>query len=122
MKRGLMALVAALIMTFAVAAVAEKGLPVYKTGDAVYVCACGKACGCNTLSRKAGKCGCGVELTKSVVAKVDGDKIHVTVKGEDQVFSAKAKYTCACGGGCNCGTISQKPGNCACGKAMKAVE
>jgi hypothetical protein len=122
MKKGLMALVAALVMAFAVAAIAEKGLPVYKAGDDVYVCACGKACGCNTISRNTGKCGCGVELTKSVITKVDGDKIQVTVNGQDRVFSASAKYACACGAGCNCGTISQKPGNCACGKAMKKVE
>jgi hypothetical protein len=122
MKKVLMAVVAALILAFAVAAIAEKGLPVYKAGNAVYVCACGKACSCNTISRKAGKCGCGVALTKGVVAKVEGDKIHVTVNGEDRVFSARAKYACACGQGCDCGTISQKPGNCACGKAMKAVE
>jgi len=32
------------------------------------------------------------------------------------------KYTCACGEGCNCDTISQKPGNCSCGKDMKKVE
>jgi hypothetical protein len=122
MKKGLMALITAIIMAISVVAVAEKGLSGYKAGDEVYVCACGKACGCNTMSHKTGKCGCGVELTKSVVTKVDGDRIHVTVKGEDQVFSAKAKYVCACGEGCNCGTISQKPGKCACGKAMKAVE
>jgi len=122
MKKSLMALVAAIIMAFAVAAIAEKGLPGYKAGDEIYVCACGKACGCNTMSRKTGKCGCGMALTKSVVTSIDGDKIHVMVNGEERVFSDSAKYACACGAGCNCDTISQKPGNCACGKAMKAVE
>jgi len=27
-------------------------------------------------------------------------------------------YTCACGDGCNCGSVSTEPGNCNCGKPM----
>ena len=28
-------------------------------------------------------------------------------------------YTCACGASCDCGTVSTKPGTCACGKEMR---
>lgn len=29
-----------------------------------YICACGEGCNCNTISQKAGKCGCGADLKK----------------------------------------------------------
>ena len=28
-------------------------------------------------------------------------------------------YSCACGGGCDCNSVSTKPGNCRCGKPME---
>jgi hypothetical protein len=30
-----------------------------------YVCACGEACPCKTISQKPGKCGCGKDLKKA---------------------------------------------------------
>jgi len=122
MKKGLILAVMALIMAFAVVAFAGKELPVYKTGDAVFVCGCGEACDCLTVSRKAGKCVCGKPLAQTVIDKVEEGKIHLKVQGETRTFPAKAKYTCACGEGCDCDTISQKPGKCSCGKDMKKVE
>jgi hypothetical protein len=73
------------------------------------------------MSRKEGKCSCGKALGKGVVSKVEGDKAVVTVDGKDLNLITKAKYACACGDGCKCGTISQKPGKCSCGTEMKKV-
>jgi len=33
-----------------------------KAGEEVYACNCGAECPCDTLSRNAGKCTCGVEM------------------------------------------------------------
>ena len=121
MRKGIVLAVMALFLAFAVVAFADKELPVYKEGDKVFVCGCGSGCDCFTVSRKAGKCICGKPLAQTVVDRVADGKIYVKVKDEELVFPAKAKYTCACGEGCTCGTISQKPGKCACGNEMKEV-
>ena len=112
-------LVAALLV--AGLAFADKELPVFKKGESVYVCGCGEGCNCYTIARKEGTCSCGKKLVKSTVARVEGDKLYAKVNGKEQSFVTKAKYACACGEGCNCGTISQKPGKCGCGKEMKAL-
>lgn len=93
-----------------------------KTGDTIYVCKCGKACDCGTMSYKEGKCGCGKELVKATVTKTEDGKVFYTLDGNEFSAPAKGKYMCACGSGCGCGTVSQKPGKCACGKKMKKVE
>ena len=121
MKKILSGLFVAILLLVAVVALADKNLPVYKKGDAVFVCACGDSCDCKTMARKAGKCSCGNELVKGVVSKVDGDKLVVKVGDKDLNFPVKAKYSCGCGDGCNCGTVSQKPGKCSCGTEMKKV-
>lgn len=122
MKKSLISLFVASMLLVAVVAFADKTLPVFKKGDAVYVCSCGDGCDCKTMSRKEGKCSCGKALGKGTVSKVDGDKAVVTVGGKELNFVTKAKYACGCGDGCNCGTISQKPGKCGCGSEMKNVE
>ena len=122
MKKGLISLLVAAVLAFAVVAFADKGLPVYKQGETVYVCACGEGCDCKTMSRKEGKCVCGKALGKAVVTSVEGDKAMVKLEGQELSFTTKAKYTCNCGEACNCGTISQKPGKCVCGKEMKKVD
>lgn len=122
MKKTLISLFVASMLLVAVVAFADKDLPVYKKGDTVYVCNCGDACPCKTMSRRDGTCSCGKALGKGVVSSVEGDKAVVTVEGKELNFVTKAKYACACGDGCNCGTISQKPGKCSCGKDMKKVE
>jgi hypothetical protein len=33
----------------------------------------------------------------------------------------KGKYVCSCGADCNCGTISDQPGKCHCGKDLRLV-
>jgi hypothetical protein len=122
MKKTLIGLFVASLLLVAAVAFADKTLPVFKKGDAVYVCSCGDTCPCLTMSRKEGNCACGKALGKGIVSSVEGDKAVVQVDGKDLNFVTKAKYACACGEGCTCGTISQKPGNCACGKEMKKVE
>ncbi len=120
-SRGLVVFVVALTLAFAVSAFADETLPVFKVGETIYVCACGPGCDCQTISRNDGKCSCDKPLAKTTVTKIEGDKLFAQVSGAEQAFSTKAKYACACGAGCNCGTISQKPGNCACGKEMKKI-
>jgi hypothetical protein len=42
-------------------------------------------------------------------------------KGPDGKFDAKVGdeiYACACGAGCDCGTLGKQEGNCACGQKM----
>jgi hypothetical protein len=119
--RGLVALVVLLSLGFAVTAFADEALPVFKAGETVYVCACGSGCDCQTISRNDGKCTCDKPFAKTTVTKVEGGKLFAKVNGTEQAFSATAKYACACGKGCTCGTISQKAGNCSCGKAMKKI-
>ena len=124
MKRSLavsFALIFALIA--ATAAFAEThGKMNLKVGDEVYVCGCGEGCPCMTMSMKEGKCACGKDLVKGQVTKVSKGKAYVMVNGKEQAFKTTGKYMCACGAGCNCNTISQKPGQCACGKDMKPVK
>ncbi len=122
MKKGLISLLVAAVLAFAVVAFADKILPVYKQGDIVYVCACGESCACKTMSHNEGKCTCGKPLGKGVISSMKGDKAMVKLEGKEIAFTTKAKYACNCGDGCKCDTISQNPGNCTCGKEMKKVE
>ena len=42
-------------------------------------------------------------------------------KGSPGLFKAKTGdtiYVCSCGEGCDCGTLSKKPGKCGCGKPL----
>jgi hypothetical protein len=122
MKKIMVGLFVASLLLVAVVAFADKTVPVYKKGDAVMVCGCGENCECKTMARKDGKCSCGKELVKGIVSSDEGGKLVVTVGGKDLNFPANAKFACGCGEGCNCGTISQKPGKCACGKEMMEVK
>ncbi|MGW8321461.1 MAG: hypothetical protein ACWGSD_07905 [Thermodesulfobacteriota bacterium] len=124
MKRNTILAVVAMVLSFglSLSALADKDLPVFKAGETVYVCGCGEGCDCYTMSLKPGTCVCNKPLVKTTINKIEGDKAFVTVNGKERAFTTKAKYACACGEGCSCGTISEKPGNCACGKPMKKVE
>lgn len=122
MKKILIGLFVSSLLLVAVVAFADKTLPVFKKGDTVYVCMCGDGCDCKTMSRKAGNCTCGKEMGKGVISKIEGDKAVATVDGRELNLITKAKYACACGDGCSCGTISQKPGKCTCGTDMKEVK
>lgn len=122
MKNGLISLLVAAVLACAAFACADETLPVYKKGDTVYVCACGEGCDCKTMSRNEGTCPCGKPLGKGVITSMNGETAMVKRNAKESAFTTKAKYTCACGEACNCGTISQKPGTCTCGKEMKKVE
>lgn len=93
-----------------------------KAGSAIYACECGAGCPCGTLSNKEGKCGCGKKLVKTTVTKVEGGKAFYTMNGTEVSAPTVGKYQCECGTGCNCATVSQKPGTCGCGKPLKKVE
>ena len=41
---------------------------------------------------------------------------------ESTLKAGSSVYACGCGEGCNCGSISQKPGKCACKKDMVKVK
>ena len=69
----------------------------FKKGDEVYVCGCGAGCACLTMSKKAGKCGCGKDLVKTKIDKVVKGKAYVKVDGKTMIFKTTGKYACACG-------------------------
>jgi hypothetical protein len=122
MKR-LLVLVCAVLFAFVFVGTAAADAKVsFKKGDEVYVCGCGAGCDCLTMSKKPGKCSCDKDLVKTKIDKVSKGKAYVTIDGKTQTFKTTGKYACACGAGCDCNTISQKPGNCACGKPLKAVK
>lgn len=95
-----------------------------KVGDSYYVCNCGDACPCDTISGKEGKCSCDKPLVKAKVTKAEGDKAFFKADGWDKEreFALVGKYACACGPECKCDTISQNPGKCPCGAELKKVE
>lgn len=88
-----------------------------KAGDTIYVCACGEACKCGTISNQTGECSCGKELVKTTVNKVEDGKVFYNVDGKELSASLKGAYHCGCKE-CDCNTISQKPGKCSCGKEL----
>ncbi len=91
-------------------------------GEELYACNCGKQCPCNTLSKNAAKCTCGVDMVKASVVSVGEDTAVLLVSGEERTFKTVGKYACACGLQCPCNTISQNPGKCSCGMEMKEVK
>jgi hypothetical protein len=124
MKKSLLIgifMILSLVMAAAVLADAPKKAG-FKAGDEVYVCNCGESCDCLTMSRKEGACVCKKPMVKAKVASVE--KNVAMVKAADwekpRAFKTVGKFACACGPTCDCGTISQKAGNCTCGKPMKA--
>lgn len=106
----------ALAMALGVAPAAPARLEL-KAGDTAYVCACGEKCGCEVLSLKPGKCGCGHDLDKVTLKKVKGKKAAYEAGGKEAAVKLAGKYSCACGSDC-CQMISQKPGKCVCGKEL----
>jgi hypothetical protein len=124
MKKSVLLVVSLLFVfaavSFAFAAKGPSGKFDAKTGDTIYVCACGDSCDCGTLAKKEGKCGCGKDLVKTTVDKVEKGKVFYKVDGKELSTTVKGKYACGCGD-CDCGTVSQKAGKCACDKDMVKV-
>ena len=114
--KKLLILSVAFALAFATLAVAAETKMTAKVGDELYVCACGEGCPCDTMSKNPGQCGCGKDLIKAKVTKVEKGKI--TVDSRKKPFVSIGKYVCGCGPDCKCGTISQSPGTCGCGKKL----
>ena len=122
MKKCIIGLFVSCLLMVAVVALAENSQPHFKKGDTVYVCGCGDGCPCKTMSLSQGKCSCGKVLEKGVVSSIAGDTAVVKVGDRNLNLVTRGKYVCACGEGCGCGTVSQKPGKCGCGSEMKKVK
>jgi hypothetical protein len=122
MKQARLAfLVVFVAMAMAVVAfAASNGVMDVKPGDEIYVCGCGEACSCDTMSRNPGKCSCGKDLIKVKVTKVENGMVYVD--GGKKAYKQTGKYTCGCGPACKCDTISQNPGKCTCGQDMVPVK
>jgi hypothetical protein len=123
-KRGWL-LFSALLFTAALIGYAVQSSPGrldVKAGEEYNVCAC-TGCGCETISTKAGKCGCGHDLVKASVTRVEKDLAYLKAAGWDKerAFHTLGKYACTCGSACDCKTISQKPGKCGCGHDLKKL-
>jgi len=99
-----------------------KGMFTAKAGDEIYVCSCGEACKCGTLAHKEGECGCGKKLVEAKVTKVEKGKVFYKIGDKEYSAPQKGKFMCGCGEGCDCGFVSQKEGNCSCGKPMVKVK
>lgn len=99
----------------------SKGKFEAKAGDVIYVCGCGEGCDCGSLGKKAGTCSCGKELVKTTVTKIEKGRVYYKLNGKELSAPQTGKYACGCGDGCDCGSISQKPGKCSCGKEMVKV-
>ena len=122
MKKLTVAGIALAVMASAVLAMGGTGSMKLKAGEEVYTCACGEKCPCDTMSQKGGKCACSNEvkhMKKGMVKKSAQGKAVVSVDEKDKTMSTTGKYVCSCGAECKCGTISQIPGKCPCGKELK---
>jgi hypothetical protein len=115
------ALPAVLFLLAAMVAYAESGKINLPDGDTVYVCGCGEKCACETLSKQPGTCACGGALVQGKVVSVGDGKAVVEIKGKKQTFRTAGLFACGCEN-CPCGTVSQRPGKCACGKPLKPVQ
>lgn len=124
MKRNLivgLAVVFALVAATASFA-ASTGTMKVKVGESIWVCGCGESCPCMSMANTKGVCACGKDLVQGKVTKVGKGTATVLVNGKEQVFKTTGKYMCGCGPSCKCGTISQTPGKCACGKDLVPVK
>jgi len=109
-------------VSLVLAAKGPAGMFAAKAGDTIYVCGCGEGCACGSLGKKEGTCSCGRKLVKTTVTKVEKGKVFYTVDGKVLSAPMQGKYACGCGDGCDCGSVSQKPGGkCSCGKNMVKV-
>jgi hypothetical protein len=107
--------------------------------DAIYVCGCGEACGCDTVSLEPGDCGCAKPLVAGHVVKIEGSDALVCTHGKDCTCTVSSDdpgrcscgmelrrvsledtgiHFCNCGGSCTCNHLSQEPGTCACGMPL----
>ncbi|MGB6411603.1 MAG: hypothetical protein WBF16_10440, partial [Candidatus Deferrimicrobiaceae bacterium] len=110
---------AVLVLVFATFLLADARATIdLAPGDEVYACKCGPECDCGTLSRVANICSCGMDLVRARVVSVGEGTATLLVGGKEKIFKTTGRYVCACREGSCCGTISQKPGKCACGRII----
>jgi hypothetical protein len=109
-------------VTLAFAAKGPTGKFDAKVGDTIYACGCGDGCDCGSLGKKEGNCSCGQKLVKTTVTKIDKGRAYYMIDGKELSAPMQGKYACGCGDGCDCGSISQKPGKCGCDKDMVKVK
>jgi len=66
MKKSVAWALGVLFVVAAAAALApvENGKTVLKAGDEIFACNCGQSCPCQMMSRREGKCTCGVDMVK----------------------------------------------------------
>lgn len=125
--KKLVLLVMALFLVIGAAGLvmADKGVKAKfeaKAGDVIYVCGCGEGCDCGSLGKKeGGTCACSKSMVKTTVTKIENDRVYYKLEGKELSAPQTGKYACGCGEGCNCGSISQKPSKCSCGKDMVKV-
>jgi hypothetical protein len=100
----------------------DKSKMILKVGDEIFACNCGESCPCKTLSRKEGNCACGNSLVKANVKSVGEGTAVLDFGDREETFPTVGKYMCDCGPECQCDTIGQTPGKCACGKDMVEVK
>ncbi len=113
----------ALVLALAFAVVAAEPVKMeLKVGDQLYVCNCGETCPCDSMARKPGNCTCGKEMAQGTVTKVGEGTAVIKIASAERTFKTVGKYACDCGPACECGSISQNPGNCVCGKPMAEVK
>ena len=147
MKKLLLITVGALVVMAAAALlVAQTAPPVFAADSeeggstTVYLCGCEEGCSCKAASAKPGKCGCGKELVAHTVIELSGNIAKICGCGDGcdcGKSDAKDATKCNCGKdlktvdltgtglyACDCGptycrVVSDKPGDCNCGKALK---
>lgn len=111
--------------------------------DAIYWCACGSDCKCNSVSTHPGKCACGKEMAGGHVIFMEGTTALVCACGphcsckidpNDHGKCGCGKpvkridltgtgiWFCNCGGSCGCNTVSDKPGTCTCGMPLRQAK
>jgi hypothetical protein len=115
------ALLAVLFLLAATVSYAEFGKIDLSAGDTVYACGCGSTCGCETLSKQKGTCGCGSPLVEGKVVSVADGKAVIEIDGKQRTFRTAGLFACGCEN-CPCETVSQHPGKCACGKPLKPAK
>jgi hypothetical protein len=116
--RKMLAIFLALSLTLVAAAVVSAGEMQLKVGDKVYACNCGEKCPCDSLSMRPSNCSCGKEMIQGTVAEVGDGTVMVQTEAWKRSFKTTGKFACNCGAGCNCNSVSQTPGKCACGKDL----
>ena len=104
MKKSVLLVVSLLFVFAAVSfAFADKGTVgklETKAGASIYVCGCGDGCPCGSLATKEGKCGCGKDMVKATVSKIEKGKVFYSVDGKEISAPLQGKFGCGCGDGC----------------------